>query len=213
MSSLNRSEAARINGAKSRGPITPEGKAASSMNALRHGMCAKSLVLTNEDEEKFQAMRDGYMQHFQPEGEVELDLLEEVISSRWRQRRIWGIETALLDLQMDQQMKEIEDQFSRIDEATRTAIAYKSLADTSKSLTQTTRHEALFSRQYRLAMKTLIQIQKERKETNLQNEPKQTAEVIPITRIQPVATHEINPVAPIQTGHAPPESQVPPDRL
>jgi hypothetical protein len=126
-------------------------------------MCAKSLVLTNEDEKKFQAMRDGYMQHFQPEGEVELDLVEEVISARWRQRRIWGIETALLDLQMDTQMKEIEDQFNVIDETTRTAIAYKSLADTSRSLTQTTRHEALFSRQYRLAMKTLIQMQKERK--------------------------------------------------
>jgi hypothetical protein len=187
MSSLKRSEAARINGGKSRGPTTPEGKATSSMNALRHGMCAKSLVLTNEDEEKFQAMRDGYMQHFQPEGEVELDLMEEVISSRWRQRRIWGIETALLDLQMDTQMKEIEDQFKHIDETTRTAIAYKSLADTSKSLTQTTRHEALFSRQYRLAMKTLIQIQKERKESNLQNEPKPPTEIKLVTPIDRVA--------------------------
>ena len=183
---MTKSEAARLNGAKSRGPITPEGKAISSMNALRHGMCAKSLVLTNEDEVKFQIMRDGYLAHFQPVGEVELDLLEEIISARWRQRRIWTLETALLDLQMDKQVKEIDEQFKRIDETTRTAIAFMSLTDTSKSLAQAARHEAMYSRQYRMAMKTLIQIQKERKESNLQNEPKPAAKIIPIAAAKPV---------------------------
>jgi hypothetical protein len=190
---MTKSEAARLNGAKSRGPITPEGKAVSSMNALRHGMCAKSLVLTNEDEAKFQLMRDGYLAHFQPFDEVELDLLEEIISARWRQRRIWGLETALLDLQMDKQAKEIEAQFKRIDETTRTAVAYMALSDTSKCLIQTTRHEAMYSRQYRTAMKTLIQIQKDRKQSELQNEPKPTAKIIPIAPPKPVPPPEIQP--------------------
>jgi len=53
MTSDARSEAARRNGAKSHGPKTPEGKAISSANSLRHGMTAKAILLTNENPEAY----------------------------------------------------------------------------------------------------------------------------------------------------------------
>ena len=51
-----RAEASRTNGAKSRGPKTPEGKARSAQNALRHGMRAEKHVVLPEDAAEFGAL-------------------------------------------------------------------------------------------------------------------------------------------------------------
>src|SRR5215469_11330190 len=101
-------DAARCNGAKSHGPRTPEGKAISSRNALRHGMTAKGILLTSEDPELFQQLAAAYYEKFQPADDVERDLVDEMVIAKWRQRRDWSTEAALLDLEMDHQTQKVD---------------------------------------------------------------------------------------------------------
>src|ERR1051326_3439136 len=153
---LNRAESARINGAKSRGPVTPEGKQRSSLNAVRHGLLAKSVCLINEDSEKFQELLQDYLDLLQPTNNVELRLVEQIASAAFRLERFAGTETALFDLEMYKQTAEIENKYRKIDHAARFALAFKSLADNSKSLSLYLRYEAAIMRQYDRAMKQLL---------------------------------------------------------
>ena len=64
-----RAAASRRNGAKSRGPKTPAGKARSAQNALRHGMRAlRYVVLPDEDGVEFQALEAALMDELAPVG-------------------------------------------------------------------------------------------------------------------------------------------------
>src|SRR5271155_613333 len=95
-----KSETARINGAKSHGPVTPEGKARSAANSRRHGLAAASIVLPGESAEDFQLLLADYIDQFKPQTGVESDLVETMAAARWRLRRLLAIETHQFDLEM-----------------------------------------------------------------------------------------------------------------
>jgi len=65
--SLSKSEQARINGAKSRGPKTEAGKTISSLNALKHGRFSKdSSRLFFEHDDDYQLLLDALIAQFRP---------------------------------------------------------------------------------------------------------------------------------------------------
>ncbi|HWL67429.1 MAG TPA: hypothetical protein VNS22_03495 [Geminicoccus sp.] len=69
-------EAARKNGARSTGPVTPEGKAASARNAVRHGLCARTRrFLPGEDEGAFLRRREALLQQYASGAEPDRVLL------------------------------------------------------------------------------------------------------------------------------------------
>ena len=156
-------DAARRNGAKSHGPKTPEGKAISSANSLRHGMTAKAILLTNENPEAYTKLAAAYYEKFEPADDVECDLVDQMVIAKWHLRRDWSNEAALFDLEMDHQTKKIDAQYQKIDHACRYALAFRALADESKSIQLLTRYEAAHERSFYRALTTLLKLRVEPK--------------------------------------------------
>jgi hypothetical protein len=170
MSSLQ-SETARANGAKSRGPVTPQGRAASSRNSLRHGFTAESVVLPTESSEDFQALLDAYTHQFNPEGGVEMDLIQTMAAARWRLRRICTIETTLLNNEMTRRAKDCKRELNNPDDPARLAWVFQKLADNGQSLALLMRYEGALNRSYDRAFKQLLLLQSAPRRSQ-PNEPK-----------------------------------------
>jgi hypothetical protein len=92
-----RSEASRRNGAKSRGPKSPEGKARSAQNALKRGLRAqKYLVLPEEDADEFAGLEAAMIEELAPVGALQTVLARRVAVAAWRLARADRIEAELL---------------------------------------------------------------------------------------------------------------------
>ncbi len=89
------------NALKSTGPRTPEGKAASSRNALKHGLTAIQVVIPGENQADFDNLLADLTEDRKPEGELEIQLVGEIAACTWRLARARAKEAQLLELQSD----------------------------------------------------------------------------------------------------------------
>jgi hypothetical protein len=93
-----RAEASRRNGAKSRGPQTPEGKARSAQNALKHGLRAqKHVVLPDEDAVEFAALEAALHTELAPRGMLQSILVRRIARAAWRLDRADRMEAEMLE--------------------------------------------------------------------------------------------------------------------
>jgi hypothetical protein len=97
MSTPAQAATSRANGAQSHGPVTPEGKAQSAQNAIRHGLRSATVLIPGEDPEEFNRHRAAYLQRFKPADAPERDLVEAMANARWRINRIMQLEAQLLE--------------------------------------------------------------------------------------------------------------------
>ena len=146
MSSQQRIDASRANGAKSRGPATPEGRARSNMAAVTHGLTSRCVLLRNESEEDFIALRDLLVAHFEPANPYEADLVEQLVAARWRLDRVSSMETALLEVEIGRREPAIEKEFQSCGPDIRNALAFRALFDESRVLAGLSRYESRFRR-------------------------------------------------------------------
>src|SRR5215217_7839183 len=164
MSTLQ-SETARLNGVKSNGPVTHEGKIRSSQNAMKHELSGGPVVLPNESQQEFDELWAAYMRKFRPADSIERDLIHEIVCSRWRLRRIERMEAAIMAEAVRRQIDILGED---ADPLQAEALAFADLADNSKGLRLIERYGRSLRRSYEKAWQELLRLQEQRAE---QNEP------------------------------------------
>jgi hypothetical protein len=95
-----RAEINRQNGKKSRGPATPEGKAVSRRNAIRHGLRSEVLAVEGEDPEVVQARADAWNDYYQPQSPAAQHLVTECVRATLLADRVHKANTAAISRQI-----------------------------------------------------------------------------------------------------------------
>src|SRR5215469_6218697 len=94
----NRAAINKENAHHSTGPVTPEGKRRSSMNALRHGLTGRVVVLPSEDLAAYQAFCQRIIDSLYVKTAIEIELAQTIAEQYWRLNRIRSIEEGIFAL-------------------------------------------------------------------------------------------------------------------
>jgi hypothetical protein len=80
------------------GPRTAAGKERSSMNAMKHGLTSRRVVLAHENRAEFDSLLKELLDDSQPVGTLEFELVNDIAAALWRLRRVRGMECDLAEV-------------------------------------------------------------------------------------------------------------------
>jgi len=110
-----RSELARENGRKSRGPVSSLGKYASSMNAIASGKHVKvhkeifpecDILFSSDDRESFVRLQQKHMKQYKPHSDCEHALVRQMTCELFQFQRASDVETLALQRNFDSVLRE-----------------------------------------------------------------------------------------------------------
>jgi len=93
MASAAQIEANRKNAQKSTGPVTPEGKAKSGRNSIRHGILSRIIPI---DAPGYRELLVGLYTSLKPQDELQRMMVDQIAITTMRLRRIWAAEQSYL---------------------------------------------------------------------------------------------------------------------
>jgi len=157
---LNRAEINRRNSQYSTGPITPEGKQRSALNALRHGLTSHVVVMSNEDHDAYDAHLRGFTSEHQPKGATETQLVQALADAAWRLNRVSALEHNLLMFGVVHEDLWFHETTYQMREALGVA---NTLDRHTKALANLSLHGQRLSRQFERTLALLQKLQKERR--------------------------------------------------
>src|SRR5262249_44074618 len=103
---IDRGEISKRNGSRSQGPKSPEGKARSRFNALKHDCRANLPILPGEDPEEHRRRHDDWVEKFVPRDAVELFLVERAVHVSWQLERADRAAVARLAAEVEREAAE-----------------------------------------------------------------------------------------------------------
>ncbi len=105
MSTQEQTNANRTNAQSSTGPKTEEGKAASSQNAVKHGLFAKNDVISGEDLAFYESHRQDIYDEYAPLTPTEFVLTQRIASLTWRLMRADRLQTTTINTLVNAQQR------------------------------------------------------------------------------------------------------------
>ncbi len=162
MPSEKQIQTSRANGARSKGPITEQGKLNASRNSIRHGLLARTVVLEEESAERFLELLAAFTEEYQPASTTQVMLVETMAVARWRQLRVWGVQKAAMDRDIALQDPAVGPASVRAIFAFRGASARSSQPPGHEDTCPAElllRYEIAFDRQFTRALNHLIALQ------------------------------------------------------
>ena len=110
MTSQRKIEANKRNSKRSTGPRTPEGKKKVSLNAVKHGLTATTVVvLPHEDAEAYRKRVEAWTVELNPQGDLGRYLAERAAKVSWQLDRADSYEQACLARRVRRAERELDE--------------------------------------------------------------------------------------------------------
>jgi hypothetical protein len=170
----------RANAQKSTGPVTDEGKAKSSLNAVKTGLTGRTVLLPGDDAVIYQQHLDRNFREFAPGSDREHALVQTIADAEWRLLRIHPLEASLWALGL----REFANEFADIEDETnrQSLLNGKILRDYKKDFSNLALQERRLRNHRKEDIAELKQLQQQRLEKENERLAKEKFEASPAHR-------------------------------
>jgi hypothetical protein len=153
-------EAASPQPNQSTGPRTQEGKQRSALNALRHGLTGRTVVMPYEDMDAYHIFCKRLFQTLAPQTPLEEQYAQTFCDTQWRLNRARSLEDSMLALGHSEEAGEIETEHVQVHAALTAARVFR---DDSRSFVNLSLYEQRLHRTLDKTLRELKALQAERK--------------------------------------------------
>ena len=158
--SAARIEANRASSKHSTGPKSEGGKQISALNGFKHGLTGQRMILQPHEIETYHRLTEALRAHYQPETEIENQLVQHIINSNMRLHRIAAIDCNLLNVGLVENIREDVEHDAVTESVIAQTRAWVKQADSFEKLG---RYEGRISRAMLKYMRELEHVQHLRK--------------------------------------------------